>query len=223
MTFRQAEPISSIFACTWVTGILMLAGLAMTSNLAAQSAFAGEACEGLGRPAPTARQRWQEDKLRELLTCTNSARATGQACNIFVGHAIKHLFGVDEFRATASGGYLPANTIAAQVSVQKSNGWTKVGGATDQSALTRAQSLANSGAMVVAVKTGVAHGHVALVLAGTTLSPIDPHSPWRLLATPNAASAFLGNESAAFVGCPLHYVWKAGPEGVELYSKVPSK
>src|SRR5262249_464819 len=152
------------------------------------------------------------------------------ACNVFLGRALEILFGNTDFKV--GGGYMVANEIANGLEVPGNAGWTKIGFATDQASLSRAQDLANSGKPVVAARLGrldgaVRHpGHVVLIIPGTAqkydFDDVVNGTPvafgWGNLVTPNAASFFLDRPDKFFLGCPLSATWQK-PDGIGLYYK----
>jgi hypothetical protein len=127
-----------------------------------------------------------------------------------------------------------ANDVASGLeNIGASMGWSKIGVATEQSALNSAQAAANSGKAVVAAKkgrtdsAGVTHpGHVVLIIPGTaqrydfddTVNGYAVAFRWGTLVAPNSASFFLDRPDRFFIGCPLSATWQA-PDGVGLYSK----
>jgi hypothetical protein len=138
------------------------------------------------------------------------------------------LFGNTDFKSGA--GYMLANDIASGLEVPGNTpGWLKVGLATDQSALSRAQDFANAGEPVIAARlgrldAGVRHpGHVVSIIPGTAQKydfddVVNGNAivfGWGNLVTPNAASFFLDRPDKMFLGCPLSATWQK-PDGVGL-------
>jgi hypothetical protein len=107
---------------------------------------------------------------------------------------MKRVYGVDDF--FRSGAPISASDIAAYVAVDSK--WTRLGSCDKQYDLDQAQGYANLKKPVVAVYSAQPHGHVALVLPGSTSNSMT----WGL-KVPNSASFPLDNPKDAYVGGPL--------------------
>lgn len=175
-----------------------------------------------GKPGPTPAEAAAISKLSPLRTC-NAAIDDRTACNVFLGRALYVLFGNSDFK-TGSDTYMLANDIVNGLEMPGNAGWKKVGVATQQDALTKAQTLANEGKAVVAARKGPVvggvrrPGHVALILPGTAQNYAFDGFSWGGLIAPNSASFFLDNPDRMFFGCPLSAVWKK-PDDVGLFYK----
>jgi len=192
------------------------------------AAFPVSQCESRpNRPAKTPAETNAISKLSAIQKCT-TAIDDRTACNVFLGRALELLFNNTDFK-TGGGGFMLANDIASGLeNTAASMGWSKIGMATDQGALDRAQAAANSGKAVVAAKKGHdSHaGHVVLIIPGTaqrydfddTVKGNAVAFRWGTLVAPNSASFFLDRPDKFFIGCPLSATWQA-PDGVGLYSK----
>jgi hypothetical protein len=206
--------------------------LVVSMSIVAQAAFAYPVsqCEGRpNKPQPLPSETASIGKLSVLRQC-KTAIDDRTACNVFLGRALELLFSNTDFKV--GGGYMVANDIANGLEVPGNAGWTKIGLATNQGSLSRAQDLANSGKPVVAARLGrqdgaVRHaGHVVLIIPGTAqkydFDDIVNGNPvafaWGDLVTPNAASFFLDRPDKFFLGCPLSATWQK-PDGVGLYYK----
>jgi len=194
------------------------------------SAYPVSQCEGRpNKPQPLPSETATISKLSVLRQC-KTAIDDRTACNVFFGRALELLFGNTDFKV--GGGYMIANDIANGLEVSGNAGWTKIGLATDQASLTKAQDLANSGRPVVAARLGrldgaLRHaGHVVLIIPGTAQKydfddVVNGKSVvfgWGALVPPNAASFFLDRPDKFFLGCPLSATWQK-PDGVGLYYK----
>lgn len=184
------------------------------------------------KPAPIPAEITATSKLPVLQQC-RLAIDDRTACNVFLGRALELLFANTDFK-TNGGGYMLANDIASGLeNTGASMGWSKIGVATDQNALNKAQAAANAGKAVVAAKkgrvdgAGVTHaGHVVLIIPGTAqnydfddvVNGRQVAFRWGTLVAPNSASFFLDRPDKFFIGCPLSATWQA-PDGVGLYSK----
>jgi len=174
-------------------------------------------------PAPTALQDTYASKLAPILTCS-AGGDVHTACNIFLGRALEILFSNTDFK-TGTDSYMLANDIANGLDVPGNAGWTKIGVATDQSALDKAQDFANQSLPVVAARKGVGGdaGHVVLIMPGTAQNyqfetDTGRKFQWGDLVAPNSASFFLNHPERMFISCPLSATWMK-PDGVGLYYK----
>jgi len=197
-------------------GLVLVCILGFASFTATLSAQDGLACESRKRAAPVPLQMQFESKLQPLKQCTAPVDDLA-ACNRFVGRALEILYKNSDFKNGSQ--YFLANDIANGLSTPGNiPGWTRLGEATDQSVLDKAQALANEGAQVVAVKPAPKAGHVVLILPGSTEQFNLPGFSWGSLRAPNSASFFLNKPDRVFIGCPLSATWRA-PAGVIVYSK----
>ena len=163
------------------------------------------------------------------------------ACNVFVAKALDLLYGVTDFGG-AGKGYFVANEIATGMSQpgnRASMGWSLIGKGDDQAALVQAQTLANAGLAVIAVREGrpkanatgpttLGPGHVVLILPGTlekyaATEPGGAKHDWGNLQTPNSASQFLDRADKMYLGCPLSSAWRKPDAKILLLSKQPLK
>jgi hypothetical protein len=143
--------------------------------------------------------------LGEFLTCKSPIDDISP-CNYFLGRALMRVYGVNDF-STGADTYMRAAAIAAYVA--DSDKWTRLGEATDQSALRSAQGYANLGKPVIAVTSS----HVALVIPGDLVMSGN----WNLKA-PNSASFFIDEPAKSFVGKPLSYAFTS-PANVQIYGR----
>jgi len=196
------------------------------------SAFPVSQCETRpGKPQQTAQESATIRKLSPLASCKTTIDDRA-ACNVFLGRSLEVLFGNTDFK-TGNDSYMLANDIASGLEkAAPSVGWTKIGVATDQSALDMAQAHANSGKPVVAARLGRLDGeirrpgHVVLIIPGTAqkydFDDVVNNKPvvfqWGKLVAPNSASFFLDRPDKFFFGCPLSATWQR-PDGVGLYYK----
>ncbi len=194
--------------------------LAMTDSALAASALD---CETrTGKPNPTPAEAAAISKLSPLRAC-KAAIDDRTACNVFLGRALDLLFNNSDFK-TGNDSYMLANDIVNGLEMPGNAGWKKIGTATQQDALNKAQALANEGKAVVVARKGPIidgtrrPGHVALILPGTAQNYAFDGFSWNTLVAPNSASFFLDKPERMFFGCPLSAVWKK-PDDVGLYYK----
>lgn len=207
------------FAC-----LLLILNLHGTAEVFAQDNFPATECENRpGRPAETSAEATTISRLAPLRQC-KTAIDDRTACNVFLGRALKIIFDNTDF-AIAPDRFMLANDIVNGLEVHGNAGWQKIGVATDQAALDRAQELANQGKPVVAARVGALKqdgtrgpGHVALIIPGTTEKFSFDGFSWGPLRAPSSASFFLDKPDRFFAGCPLSAVWRK-PNDVGLYSK----
>jgi hypothetical protein len=175
-----------------------------------------------GRPQATPAETQAVQKLIPLRQC-KAPIDDRTACNVFLGRALEILYGNKDFKVGP--GYMLANDIVNGLETPGNAGWSKIGMASDQPALDKAQEFANHSRPVVAARSGqrkpdgtVGPGHVALILPGTSEMYNFDGFDWGNLKVPNSASFFLDRPDRFFAGCPISAVWKK-PEGVALYYK----
>lgn len=203
----------------------VIAILLASAFLASASALADSVlnCETRrDRPAETKLETEHIRKIAPLRSCEKEIDKR-TACNIFLARALRILFDNTDFEA--GGSPMLANDIANGLEQPGNVGWTKIGNASDQAALDRAQKLANERRPVIAARLGALKpsgdrgaGHVALILPGTAQTRNFDNHNWKVLATPNTASFFLDQPERFFAGCPLSAVWRK-PTDVGLYAK----
>jgi hypothetical protein len=160
--------------------------------------------------------KWTGNVEERLVMFLNMRRHdAGSACNVFLGIALKLLYGIGDFEFPGlSGRFLEANAIAHYVS-QHPEQWTLLGSASSQPVLERAQLLANLNKPVIAVYSATPHGHVAVVLPGT----LQYSSQWNL-NVPNSASTFLRRPQKSYVGLTLANAFQAADLAkVKIYGR----
>lgn len=91
-------------------------------------------------------------------------------CNVFVGRAVKEMYGIDDFVNSAGpSGFLLANQVVSKLFIELSDKWENLGACDSQDALDSAQAAANSNRCVIAAwqnPDNAQPGHVALILPG---------------------------------------------------------
>ncbi|MCM0001110.1 MAG: hypothetical protein NBV68_17195 [Erythrobacter sp.] len=191
---------------------LLLAGAALVGP-AAQAAPADCMSTDPAMWLTSDAQRALRTRLMGYFVCpddaVNGPLADRVACNYFAGKVIADLYGFDDF-ALPGGGWMTANAIASEAASNPA--WRRIGGASDQAALTAAARAATAGRPVIAVKTG-SPGHVALVLPGD----VKRSGTWDR-DVPNSASFSLDNVDKAYAFCRLSYAFGSA-NGVILYER----
>jgi hypothetical protein len=145
-----------------------------------------------------------KDKCNDVLKVLDKVRDACEAyppqdyCNIFVGSAVKDIYGIDDFVAKGlPTGYYRANKIADLLSSDLSDKWENLGTCDNQDVLNKAQNDANSNRCVIAIwkdkSSDTAHGHIALILPGNL------KAGWRDMMVPNSANFSLGTDIHNFV------------------------
>jgi hypothetical protein len=118
-------------------------------------------------------------------------------CNVFVGMAIKDIYGFDDFlNKKGPSGYFIANEIVDLLFTELSEKWESLGTCDNQNVLDKAQLIANSNHAVVAVWKNPDKkkpGHVALVLPGLQ------QSGWSGMMVPNAANFAQAKDPTNFI------------------------
>jgi len=164
------------------------------------------------------------DSLMPLLACPAGTdkdtmlQVDAVACNWFVARAAEKLFGATDFTPNENGHWLNANEIAQYVGSHGAR-WTKIGNADSQAALDAGAQAATDGQLVIAVKIGDPHGHVALLLPGKP----KESGKWKsvvgaALRVPASAAFSLDHVESAYVGCRLSAAF-SNPAIVELWKR----
>jgi hypothetical protein len=143
-------------------------------------------------------------------------------CNIFVGRALRLVWGVKDFERPSPSEFLTANAIAD--ALPTSTHWRRLGVASNQSTARSAQDHANSNGAVLAIWKNPkkaaddpkrhGHGHVALIVPSDSLFP----SPKWGICVPSAASFVMNDLQSSFIGGPLSKAFGADiKDEVELW------
>jgi hypothetical protein len=149
--------------------------------------------------------------LSEFLACQTPIDDRSP-CNYFLARAAKRVYGVDDFLKSTDTP-MSANEIAFFVASDSK--WTSLGKCDFQYNLDQAQGYANLKKPVIAVYSSQPHGHVALVLPGSSATS----KTWQL-KVPNSASFPLDNPGNAYVGGPLSKAFAADKkEAVALFGR----
>lgn len=125
------------------------------------------------------------------------------ACRYFSARALDRLFGIEQMcQAEAC-----ANHWRVAETVLEGDGWTELGTASDQAALTKARDMATGGMPVVAIYGGL----VALVMPGK----LFPSQRWSR-NVPLAVGVRVDQPDASVYGKGLNFLF-SDPETVTLY------
>jgi hypothetical protein len=125
------------------------------------------------------------------------------ACRYFPARALDRLFGIERMCQ----GEACANHWQVAETVLGGDGWTELGNASDQAALTKARDMATGGMPVVAIYGGM----VALVMPGKAF----PSQRWSR-NVPLAVGARVDQPDASIYGKGLNFLFSE-PETVTLY------
>ncbi len=150
---------------------------------------------------------------RELLENFNYCRDNAETdftCKFYIAKAICEYYGIEDFKKGET--FIDFEKIHA--SVDESDAWIKLGEATDQDVLEKAQVAANSGKATIAVNINDTYGHVVLIVKGKLTKAHN----WKGLMAPNCASFFMVKNMEPFVNKSMGYAF-ATPESVYLYTK----
>lgn len=154
-------------------------------------------------------------KLGQFMQCeSNDPINDASPCNTFASRGLEAVYGVTDFKRGL--GHLSANQIADKV-IANGSRWTVIGAILDENNNLCAQSLANSGFPVIAVKKGSPHGHVALVIPGEPMKSAS----WNMLVS-NSASFLIGKPETAYVSKPLSNAFsKNSTPGAKFFWRKP--
>jgi hypothetical protein len=125
------------------------------------------------------------------------------ACRYFPARALDRLFGIEQMCQ----GEACANHWQVAETVLEGEGWTELGSASDQAALTKARDMATGGLPVIAVYGGM----VALVMPGK----LFPSQRWSR-NVPLAVGVRVDQPDASIYGKGLNFLF-SDPDTVTLY------
>lgn len=148
-------------------------------------------------------KHWLED---QVSTCRNGVIGV---CQSFPGSALNLLFGISDYCPDDK--CLPANEIA--IAITKDPKWKFLGKADNQSALTRAQQMAQGGLPVVAVLTNENKGIIAILMPGK-----PQKSPKWDLVVPLSVSTRPDHPRLSVYANSINFVF-ADPAKVRLYTQ----
>lgn len=131
-------------------------------------------------------------------------------CRNSITKMISEFYKISDFKNSA-GDYVIYDSI--QSIVKKSDRWTKLGKASNQEALTKAQEAANNGNATIAIDISEAYGQVAMIIPGN----LTNSGSWKL-KVPNTAALVNYNAEKSFTNKPLSYAFKS-TENIVLFSK----
>ena len=124
-------------------------------------------------------------KLGEFMKCEVGNKTNDLSpCNTFASRGLEAIYGVKDFK-TGKSSHQSANDMWKKVHEENSR-WQKIGAVLDQQNNLCAQSVANAGWPVIALRYREGHGHVALVIPGE----LKDSGTWGM-KTANSASFFL--------------------------------
>jgi hypothetical protein len=124
-------------------------------------------------------------KLSEFMKCEAGNRTNDLSpCNTFASRGLEAIYGVKDFK-TGKSSHQSANGMWNEVNKPDSQ-WKKLGAVLDEQNNICAQSIANAGLPVVALRQRQGHGHVALIIPGE----LKDSGTWGM-KTANSASFFL--------------------------------
>ncbi|MEM6721896.1 MAG: hypothetical protein AAF611_21390 [Bacteroidota bacterium] len=131
-------------------------------------------------------------------------------CRNSITKMITEFYNIGDFRAK-DGGFVIYDSI--QSIVKRSNDWTKLGNASNQEALNKAQKAANDGKATLAIDVSQTYGQVAMIIPGK----LTKSGSWKL-QVPNAAALVNYDASKSFMDKSLSYAFKS-TENIILFSK----
>ncbi len=123
---------------------------------------------------------------------------------------IAEFYNITDFK-NASGEYVVYDSI--QSIIKKSDNWTKLGKASNQEVLVKAQAAANNGNATIAIDMSEKYGQVAMIIPGNLTNSLA----WKL-QVPNTAALVNYDASKSFMNKPLSYAFKS-TENIVLFSK----
>lgn len=131
-------------------------------------------------------------------------------CRNSITKMITEFYNIGDFRAK-DGGFVIYDSI--QSIVKRSNDWEKLGRASIQNNLNKAQQFANEGRATIAIDVSQPYGQVAMIIPGK----LTKSGSWNL-KVPNAAALVNYNAEKSFMNKSLSYAFKS-TENIVLFSK----
>ncbi|PTX61001.1 hypothetical protein C8N46_105157 [Kordia periserrulae] len=131
-------------------------------------------------------------------------------CRNSISKMITEFYNIGDFRAK-DGGFVIYDSI--QPIVKKSNDWVKLGAASNQEVLEKAQQAANEGKATLAIDVSETYGQVAMIIPGK----LTKSASWEL-QVPNAAALVNYDAKKSFMEKSLSYAFKSA-ENIVIYSK----
>ncbi|KAB8154149.1 hypothetical protein EZY14_006850 [Kordia sp. TARA_039_SRF] len=131
-------------------------------------------------------------------------------CRNSITKMITEFYNIGDFRAK-DGGFVIYDSI--QPIVKRSNDWVKLGAASNQEVLDKAQQAANEGKATLAIDVSETYGQVAMIIPGK----LTKSGSWNL-QVPNAAALVNYDAEKSFMDKSLAYAFKSA-ENIVLYSK----
>jgi hypothetical protein len=134
----------------------------------------------------------------DFMSCKDNSTERA-SCKEFPAKAICTVYGISDLM-NGEDSYVKYDELLANLDMSK---WEKVGQASDQSALDKAQAAANEGRAAFAIDEGDQYGNIAIILAGEA----KRSTKWGL-DCPNSASMFMGGHKYSYMNKGLNYAWK---------------
>lgn len=131
-------------------------------------------------------------------------------CRNSITKMISEFYKIDDFK-NVNGDYVIYDSI--QPIVMKGSTWVKLGKASKQEALNKAQEAANDGNATIAIDVSESYGQVAMIIPGK----LTHSGSWKL-KVPNTAALVNYDASKSFAGKSLSYAFKS-TENIVLYTK----
>jgi hypothetical protein len=131
-------------------------------------------------------------------------------CRNSITKMITEFYNIGDFRAK-DGGFVIYDSI--QPIVKLSNDWVKLGAASNQEVLDKAQQAANEGKATLAIDVSETYGQVAMIIPGK----LTKSGSWNL-QVPNAAALVNYDAEKSFMDKSLAYAFKSA-ENIVLFSK----
>lgn len=131
-------------------------------------------------------------------------------CRNSITKMITEFYNIGDFRAK-DGGFVIYDSI--QPIVKRSSAWTKLGNASDQEALNKAQQAANNGKATIAIDVSQTYGQVAMIIPGK----LTKSGSWKS-NVPNTAALVNYSADKSFMNKSLSYAFKSA-ENIMLFTK----
>ncbi|WP_420574675.1 hypothetical protein [Kordia sp.] len=132
-------------------------------------------------------------------------------CRNSITKMISEFYAINDFK-NKDGDYVIYDSI--QPIIKKSDTWVKLGNASDQEALNKAQEAANNGNATIAIDVSQSYGQVAMIIPGK----LTNSGSWKL-KVPNTAALVNYSADKSFMNKSLSYAFKSTENIVLFYKK----
>lgn len=161
------------------------------------------------QPLSTDTEQFLATSIAYFKNCKENA-VNRNDCRNSITKMISEFYKIEDFKNDL-GEYVIYDSI--QPIVAQSIAWEKLGNASNQDVLAKAQNAANAGKATIAIDVSESYGQVAMILEGK----LTQSNAWQR-EVPNAAVLVNYSADKSFMNKPLSYAFKS-PQHIVLYTK----